>query len=388
MTELARKALLPAGLQDVLPGTAAREADIREKLMSSFAHAGYDRVKTPLVEFEESLLEGAAPELATQTFRLMDPVSHRMMGVRSDMTPQVGRIAATRLGDAPRPLRLSYSGDVLRIKGTQLRPERQFAQVGAELIGVSSAAADTEIVLLALEALEHVGLPDVSVDLNLPTLPVRLFDAFGVAADDRETLIAALEHRDVAAVKAVSGNVTDVLVALLEAAGPAQAALPKLKKLELPLGASEELHRLIEVAERILASDLDAALTIDPVEMAGFRYQTGVSFTLFAKHVRGELGRGGRYRAGGSGGEAATGMSLFMDTILRGLADVKPVERVYLPLGTPQREARQLRKDGHYTVAALEGAAEAKTEVAARKEARRMGCSFIYLGGQIVPLGA
>jgi ATP phosphoribosyltransferase regulatory subunit len=387
MTELARKALLPAGLQDVLPGTAAREAEIREKLMSSFAHAGYDRVKTPLVEFEESLLEGAAPELATQTFRLMDPVSHRMMGVRSDMTPQVGRIAATRLGDAPRPLRLSYSGDVLRIKGTQLRPERQFAQVGAELIGVSSAAADTEIVLLALEALEHVGLPDVSVDLNLPTLPVRLFDAFGVAPDDRETLIAALEHRDVAAVKAVSGNVTDVLVALLEAAGPAQAALPKLRKLELPLGASEELHRLIEVAERILASDLDAALTIDPVEMAGFRYQTGVSFTLFAKHVRGELGRGGRYRAGGSGGEAATGMSLFMDTILRGLADVKPVERVYLPLGTPQREARKLRKDGHYTVAALEGAAEAKTEDAARKEARRMGCSFIYLGGQIVPLG-
>ncbi|RCK33293.1 ATP phosphoribosyltransferase [Thalassospira xiamenensis] len=387
MTELARKALLPAGLQDVLPGTAAREADIREKLMSSFAHAGYDRVKTPLVEFEESLLEGAAPELATQTFRLMDPVSHRMMGVRSDMTPQVGRIAATRLGDAPRPLRLSYSGDVLRIKGTQLRPERQFAQVGAELIGVSSAAADTEIVLLALEALEHVGLLDVSVDLNLPTLPVRLFDAFGVAPDDREMLIAALEHRDVAAVKAVSGNVTDVLVALLEAAGPAQAALPKLRKLELPLGASEELHRLIEVAERILASDLDAALTIDPVEMAGFRYQTGVSFTLFAKHVRGELGRGGRYRAGGSGGEAATGMSLFMDTILRGLADVKPVERVYLPLGTPQREARKLRKDGHYTVAALEGAAEAKTEDAARKEARRMGCSFIYLGGQIVPLG-
>ncbi|WP_417813606.1 ATP phosphoribosyltransferase regulatory subunit [Thalassospira alkalitolerans] len=388
MTELARKALLPAGLQDVLPGTAAREADIREKLMSSFAHAGYDRVKTPLVEFEESLLEGAAPELATQTFRLMDPVSHRMMGIRSDMTPQVGRIAATRLGDAPRPLRLSYSGDVLRIQGTQLRPERQFAQVGAELIGVSSAAADTEIVLLALEALEHVGLADVSVDLNLPTLPVRLFDAFGVTSDDRETLIRALEHRDVAAVKAVSGNVTNVFVALLEAAGPAHTALPKLKKLELPLGASEELHRLVEVAERILASDLDAALTIDPVEMAGFRYQTGVSFTLFAKHVRGELGRGGRYRAGGSSGEAATGMSLFMDTILRGLADIAPVERVYLPLGTPQREARKLRKDGHYTVAALEGAAEAKTEDAARNEARRMGCSFIYLGGQVVPLGA
>ncbi|WP_417828808.1 ATP phosphoribosyltransferase regulatory subunit [Thalassospira sp.] len=386
MTELARKALLPAGLQDVLPGTAAREAEIREKLMTSLAHAGYDRVKTPLVEFEESLLEGAAPELATQTFRLMDPESRRMMGLRSDMTPQVGRIAATRLVDAPRPLRLSYSGDVLRIKGSHLRPERQFAQVGAELIGVSSAAADTEIVLLALEALESIGLEDVSVDLNLPTLPVRLFDAFGVSRDDREALTEALERRDVAALRAAEGKVTGVLVALLEAAGPAQTALPKLRKLELPLGASEELYRLIDVAERVLASGLDAALTIDPVEMAGFRYQTGVSFTLFARNVRGEIGRGGRYRAGGASGEAATGMSLYMDSILRGLPDAEPIDRVYLPLGTPQREARKLRADGHYTVAALEGAAEAKTEAAARVEARSMGCNHIYLGGQVVPL--
>ncbi|MEQ8391689.1 MAG: ATP phosphoribosyltransferase regulatory subunit [Thalassospira sp.] len=386
MTDLARKALLPAGLQDVLPGTAAREAEIREKLMSSLAQAGYDRVKTPLVEFEESLLEGAAPELATQTFRLMDPESRRMMGLRSDMTPQVGRIAATRLVDAPRPLRLSYSGDVLRIKGSHLRPERQFAQVGAELIGVSSAAADTEIVLLTLEALESIGLPDVSVDLNLPTLPIRLFDAFGVSRDDREALTEALERRDVAALRILDGKVTDVLVALLEAAGPAKTALPKLKKLELPLGASEELHRLIDVAERVLASGLDAALTIDPVEMAGFRYQTGVSFTLFARNVRGEIGRGGRYRAGGAAGEAATGMSLYMDSILRGLPEGASVERVYLPLGTPQREARKLRGEGHYTVAALEGAAEAKTEDAARVDARRMGCDYIYLGGQVVPL--
>ena len=388
MTELARKALLPAGLQDVLPGTAAREAEIREKLMASLAHAGYDRVKTPLVEFEESLLEGAAPELSTQTFRLMDPESRRMMGVRSDMTPQVGRIAATRLVDAPRPLRLSYSGDVLRIKGSHLRPERQFAQVGAELIGVSSAAADTEIVLLALEALDRINVPFVSVDLNLPTLPVRLFDAFGVKGDEREALVEALERRDVAALKGIDGKVTDVLVALLEAAGPAKTALPKLKKLELPLGASDELYRLIDVAERFLASGLDAALTIDPVEMAGFRYQTGVSFTLFAKNVRGEIGRGGRYRAGGTAGEAATGMSLYMDSILRGLPDGDAISRVYLPLGTPQREARQLRLDGHYTVAALEGAAEAKTEDGARIEARRMGCDFIYLGGQVMPLSA
>ena len=94
---------------------------------------------------------GAA--MASHTFRLMDPVSQRMMGLRADMTPQVGRIAASRLKGAPRPLRLSYAGQVLRVKGEQLRPERQIGQVGVELIGTASAAADAEAVLLAAEAL-------------------------------------------------------------------------------------------------------------------------------------------------------------------------------------------------------------------------------------------
>jgi hypothetical protein len=93
---------------------------------------GYQRVKPPLVEFEETLFAGAGASMATSTFRMMDPVSHRMIGVRADMTPQIARIAATRLGGAPRPLRLSYAGQVLRVRGSEIRPERQIGQVGAD----------------------------------------------------------------------------------------------------------------------------------------------------------------------------------------------------------------------------------------------------------------
>jgi len=142
MTELERKALLPAGLRDVLPPFAAFEAEVIEQLMARFAASGYARVKAPLVEFEDGLLSGPGAAMTADTFRLMDPISQRMMGVRADITPQIARIASTRLGAAPRPLRLGYSGEVLRVKGTQLRPERQFAQVGAELIGAECAAAD------------------------------------------------------------------------------------------------------------------------------------------------------------------------------------------------------------------------------------------------------
>ncbi len=139
MTEFGDQALLPAGFQDVLPPQAAQEAAVIERLIACFMGHGYERVKPPLLEFVETILAGAGAAVAQQTFRLMDPISQRMMGLRADMTPQVARIAATRLRKAPRPLRLCYGGQVLRIKGGQLRPERQFAQVGAELIGAASA---------------------------------------------------------------------------------------------------------------------------------------------------------------------------------------------------------------------------------------------------------
>ena len=141
MTTKGEKALLPAGLGDGRPPAAAQEAWATELLIATFAARGYARVKPPLIEFEETLLAGAGSDLGPQTFRLMDPVSQRMMGLRADMTPQVARIAATRLAKEPRPLRLCYAGQVLRVKGSQLRPERQFAQVGAELIGNAAEAA-------------------------------------------------------------------------------------------------------------------------------------------------------------------------------------------------------------------------------------------------------
>ena len=138
--------------------------------MAAFAAHGYERVKPPLLEFEDSLLAGSGADLAEQTFRLMDPDTRRMMGLRADMTPQIARIASTRLAGAARPLRLSYSGQCLRVHGGQLAPERQMTQAGIELIGTDSPAADAEIVLVGAEALASLGLARVSFDLTLPPL--------------------------------------------------------------------------------------------------------------------------------------------------------------------------------------------------------------------------
>ncbi len=381
MTDSAKKALLPDGLRDVLPPDAAWEASVVGGLVACFAARGYERVSPPLVEFEESLLDGAGQAMAPATFRLMDPVTQRMMGVRADMTLQIARIAATRLKQAPRPLRLAYAGEVLRVKGSQLRPERQFVQAGAEIIGADDAAADAEIILMAVEALGRAGVADLSVDINLPTLTPSLCESLDLDAAVTASLRAALDRKDAAAVRAVGGAAAELLGALMLASGPADQAIAALADLDLPEAADAERERLSAVTALVREAAPSLMLTVDPVEHRGFEYQTGLSFTVFAKGVRGEMGRGGRYHVNG-GGEPATGFSLFLDSVLRALPAPARQERLYLPHGTPPEDGAARRDEGWLTVAGLapEGDVDA--------EAGRLGCTHILRDGEVVELAA
>jgi ATP phosphoribosyltransferase regulatory subunit len=373
----ARRALLPAGLRDGLPPDAAHRATVIERLIAELGAHGYERVEPPLVEFEDSLLPSGlagGPEI----FRLMDPLSQRMMGVRADMTIQVARIATTRLAARPRPLRLSYAGDVLRVKGSQLRPERQFAQVGVELIGAPSVAADVEVVRLAADALEAIGVAELSIDLNAPPLVPAVLAAFGLAGKQAVALRAALDRKDADAVAAAAGPAAAALGGLLAATGQARAALMILTTVELPEAAQAQRARLATVVAALLDGAPALRLTVDPVENRGFEYHTGIGFTLFGRGVRGELGRGGRYLAGNPAAEPATGFSLFMDTVLRAVPESAPVSRIFLPHGTVLDRARELREVGWVTVAGLEPAGEPVAE------ARRLGCSHVWQDGAIV----
>ena len=247
-------ALLPAGLHDVLPPEAAHEAAAVERLLAEFTAHGYQRVKPPLVEFEDNLLSGSGAAMAKQTFRLMDPLSQRMMAVRADITPQIARIATTRLKNEARPVRLCYAGQVLRVKGSQLRPERQFTQVGVELIGPLEADADAEVILLAAHALEGVGVQHLSVDLCVPTMVPLVCKGLGLGEDETRALRVALDKKDAAAVAAVGGPAADLLHRLMTASGPAERAMETLAALPLPDAAEKDRRRLTE-ALRLLRAE-------------------------------------------------------------------------------------------------------------------------------------
>jgi len=372
MSDDPHPALLPEGLHDDLPPAAGDESRVVERLIASFEGYGYQRVKPPLVEFEESLLSGPGAGISRHMFRLMDPISQRMMGLRADMTTQVARIAVSRLASAPRPLRLCYAGQVLRVRGTQLRPERQFAQAGVELIGADSTAADAEIALLAAEALQAAGIEGLTLDLTVPTLVPIIAAELGLDPKLAEQVRMGLDAKDGAVIAALPVDVRTRFAALSAAAGPAADALTALAGLDLPQAAGQLRGRLRALVETIGAAAPDLPVTVDPGESRGFEYQTGVSFTLFARGVRGELGRGGRYQL--DTGESAAGFTVYMDTVMRAVPAAAAPALVYLPLGTPAAAARRLRDAGWRTLQGLVAGDD-------NAEARRLGCSHIFRDG-------
>lgn len=371
--------LLPAGLRDVLPPRAEWEAQASEKLIASFAAHGYARVKPPLIEFEETLLAGSGQDLAGQMFRVMDPVSQRMMGLRTDITLQVARIAATRMKDSARPVRLAYAGQVLRVRGTQLRPERQFAQAGVELIGSDALAADVEVAVLAAEAVAALGVGGLSLDITQPLLAPAIIEAHGLEPKQARAARRALDRKDAAELKAVGGAAAPTLLKLLALTGPAPAALDGLKKLKLPEAAAKIVADLDRLVAEVSAAAPDLLVTLDPGEFRGFEYHTGIAFTLFARNVRGELGRGGRYTA--PAGETATGFTLYLDSVMRALPPQAVPQLVYLPYGTPRAAAASLREQGRATWAAL-----AKESIEIKKAAKAAGCSHWWDGKTVQPV--
>lgn len=376
--QTASPALLPAGMRDLLPPEAETEAAGVAAAMAVFASHAYQRVKPPLLEYEDSFLGGSGAAVADQTFRIMDPDSHRMMVLRADMTPQIARIAATRLVGAPRPLRLSYSGQCVRVRTSGPGTDRQVPQAGIELIGADAVDADAEVMLVAAEALAALGLSDFSFDLTLPTLVPSLLSDAGYDSDTSRTLSRALDRKDVAEVSRHGGALAPLLTELLLAAGPAARALAALRAAKLPASCRLLAQRLEDVVTRVQNAAPSLRLTIDSLEFRGYHYHTGLALSIFAPGCPEELGRGGRYFS--SDGEAATGITLYADAILRAAGPRPPRRTVFIPAGTAPGIETALRADGYATLSALDSRGDPATEAA------RLRCSHVLRDGVAHPL--
>ncbi len=352
MTALHRS-LLPNGLKDLLSPEAEEEARIINSLMQSFRQFGYRRVKPPLIEFEDNLLApGPGATLSKNTFRLMDPESGNMMGIRADVTAQIARLAGSRLKDVTRPLRVSYAADVLRVHGTQLRPERQFSQVGCELIGAHNVKDDVEVCLVALGALGGLGLKDISIDLSFPTLVSDIFKSYRIDGGLAENIDLLLNKRDRDGISGLDHEVKGILLQLIDGSGKIEDAIPRLSSIKAADNTiTDSVDELIDIYNE-LTTALDAygltgtSITVDLIERKGLEYKSGFGFTLFSKHARGELGRGGRYYPSDDSNEQATGFTLYMDSVTQVVSKPDGDKTEYVDENTTWQDIKTLQDQG------------------------------------------
>ena len=306
------KNLLPAGFSDKLYPKSQKQTLIVEKILNFFSKFSYLRISPPLIEFEETLLsEGPGVTLKENTFRIMDPITNKMMALRSDMTTQISRISSSRMKHYPRPLRLSYSGDVLRVKSTTLNMNRQVTQVGAEIIGKVNDELESEIILIALNTLSSLKIKNLSIDLNYPNL--KKFFLKGFSEKMQQNVGEAIERKDLNFLENNMFPYKAEIINLIKNSGYFENSKNFLQKLTKKNQENKQIIYLVKIAAKIKHNFENVDIIIDPLETNSSNYHNGLTFTIFSKDVRGGIAKGGTYKT--IAGEKATGISIYTELI-------------------------------------------------------------------------
>ena len=358
-----QKWLLPEYIDDVLPAEAARVERLRRRILDLFFSHGYELVIPPMLEYLDSLLTGTGRDLDLRTFKLVDQLSGRLLGLRADITPQVTRIDAHLL-NRQGVTRLCYSGTVLHTQPSGLLRTREPLQIGAELYGHAGLESDIEIQTLMLRALQAVGLKGIHLDLGHVSVFRALVTRASVAPEQEAELFRVLQAKDVPALRELSAgleaNTREALLLLPQLYGGPEVLVTARQRLPAypELGACLDL---LEAIGRQLSGEVKE-LCFDLAELRGYHYHSGVVFAAYAGARPEAIARGGRYdEVGRAFGRArpATGFTMDLRELAdMGDADTRPM-RVLAPYRPDdaglQAEMARLRAGGVIVVAELPG---------------------------------
>jgi ATP phosphoribosyltransferase regulatory subunit len=313
------KWVLPEYIEDILPAEAKRIENLRRKILDLFFSKDYELVMPPLLEYMDSLLTGTGHDLELRTFKVVDQLSGRMMGVRADITPQVARIDAHLL-NRKGVTRLCYCGSVLHTRPQGPGATREPIQLGAEMYGAAGVEADVEILQLLCRALELAGVRNARIDIGHVAVFRAIAHAAKVGAEREAELFEALQRKDLPALRSLTAKLPakmrDAMLLLPTLYGDAKI----LDEAEAKLPKIAQVARALATLRK-LAKACSFPASFDLAELRGYHYHSGVVFDAYCDGVSGAVARGGRYdEVGKAFGRArpATGFSID----LRSLAGV------------------------------------------------------------------
>ena len=376
-----RNWLLPEYLEDILPAEAARIERLRRRVLDLFEVWGYELVMPPLLEYVESLLTGTGHDMDLRTFKLVDQLSGRMMGVRADITPQVARIDAHLLNRAG-VTRLAYSGSVLHTRPQTPAATREPLQIGAEIYGHSGVESDLEVQQLLCSALEACGVRGARMDVGHVAVFRALVARARIDGELEAELFETLQKKDMPTLRELLKGARgldpvsrEALLLLPQLYGGAEVLalaarkLPKLPQITEALATLRKLSRASSIP-----------MSFDLSELRGYHYHSGVVFDAYCDGVAGPVARGGRYDEVGKAfgrPRPATGFSIDLRELAGAAAPSKPRERVLAPATRDAKLARKvaaLRARGVIVIEELPGHEDSRSELGCtRRLAKKAG---------------
>jgi len=353
--------LLPEYIADVLPSEARKIEELRRLMLDNFRLYGYELVMPPLLEYVESLMTGAGADTDLRTFKLVDQISGRMLGLRADMTTQVARIDAHLLNRAT-VTRLCYAGSVLHTRPSGLHATREPFQIGAEIYGHAGLEADAEIQELALASLSLAGFTDMRLDLTHVGVLHAILDQDPGAKKDYEAIVALLRGKDVPGLQQQTAGYKETTRAALLALPNLYGDVEVLKRARDVLPALPGIsHALAELAALAASAIGRAEVAIDLADLRGYQYESGAMFALYVPGLPNAVARGGRYdHVGEAFGRArpATGFSLDLRELARLLPTAERKHSIRAPWGNApelKEKIAELRKSGEVVIQSLPG---------------------------------
>ncbi|MBL8417073.1 MAG: ATP phosphoribosyltransferase regulatory subunit [Dechloromonas sp.] len=368
--------LLPEYFADALPAEAERIEHLRRALLDHFRSHGFEFVMPPMLEYLESLLTGAGKDLNLRTFKLVDQLSGRTMGVRADITPQTARIDAHLLNHKG-VTRLCYCDSVLHTLPATISASREPVQIGAELYGHAGIAADLAVIRLMAGAFARIKVPVSRIDLGHVGIFRALAEAAGLPRESEETVLSLLQAKDVPGLSEACANVAspyrEALQRLPQLYGGAEVlarAAAELPALPGVVAALDGLRHLVEAAP-------DLPFSIDLSDLRGYHYHNGVVFAAYCPGYPAAVALGGRYDGAGKAfgrDRPATGFSMDLREVARLAPPGKPMGAILAP--SAAHDARlaahiaALREQGEVVVELLPGESACEGPVCDRKLAK------------------
>ncbi len=353
--------LLPESIEDLLPAEARQIEYLRRALLDEFALHGYELVVPPLLEYIESLLTGSGRDMDLCTFKLVDQLSGRTMGLRADITPQVARIDAHLL-NRQGVVRLCYCGSVLHTLPAGLTATREPLQIGAELYGHVGVEADVEIIRLLARSLSLAGVKASRLDLSHVGIFRALATRGGLDAALEQELFAVLQAKDIPALRELVAGIADPVRSALLALPECYGGIETLDRAGQLLPGDAEIDQALADLRRLAEQFTDLPLGFDLADLRGYHYHSGVVFAAYCSAHPNAVALGGRYDKVGKAygrGRPATGFSLDLRQLAQLGAASEPPRAILAPYDSADpllsTAIADLRGRGDVVVEALPG---------------------------------